>query len=630
MTRAASPPARAGLAAWIDRAAPWLVGLAFLLIYARTTAPSIVELFDDTLEFQVVLPTFGIAHPTGYPLFTLAGGAWSRLLPVGNWAWRTNLFSAVCAAAAVAILFVLTLRLVGRDAGGRANWSGLAAALIFGLGPVWWMQATVAEVYALHNLLAVAILLVAVGLPTSSGHTFDRRMALLWLLVGLGMAHHRTTVLLLPGLAIYLLWSIPGVWRPRPVWLLWLGALLAPLLLYLYIPLRAGAGVTDLNGSYVNTWTGFWDHVLARRYTSFFADNELSRTYDAAGWLMLWVAQAGWLGVLLAVLGLGNLAKPARRKEWSLIVLVLAVNLVFALTYRVGDPEVFLLPAFLSAAVLAGGGIAILLGRLRNPTWGALAGLAVSLLLVWGVGRGPAIDRSGNWAAHDYAVDLAKVEYAPGSRVIGLEGEMTALKYMQQAEGLGRAATPIVANNEEARRQAVQESMAAGVPTYLTRELPGIATAYSFTGAGPLVRVWPRGQVAATQPSTPVALSLLDDRLAVEGYDLARLDWAGGPILRLTLYWRPATELDRDLKVSLRIVDAAGNVITRPDGEPATLDASPLRQVAPTSTWAPGVQVRDVYDVPAPLLPDGARLLAILYDAETLAEAGRLEIALPR
>ena len=148
--------------------APWLVGLAFLLLYARTAAPSIVELFDDTLEFQMVLPTFGIAHPTGYPLFTLAGGAWSRLLPVGNWAWRTNLFSAVCAAAAVAILFVLTRRLVGRDAGGRANWSGLAAALIFGLGPVWWMQATVAEVYALHNLLAVAILLVAVGLPESS------------------------------------------------------------------------------------------------------------------------------------------------------------------------------------------------------------------------------------------------------------------------------------------------------------------------------------------------------------------------------------------------------------------------------------------------------------------------------
>ncbi len=629
MTQVASRPARVGVPAWVDRTAPWLVGLAFLLLYARTAAPSIVELFDDTLEFQVVLPTFGIAHPTGYPLFTLAGGVWSQLLPAGNWAWRTNLFSAVCAAATVAILFALTRRLVGRTAGQQANWGGLAAALVFGLGPVWWMQATVAEVYALHNLLTVTILLVAVGLPDKHGRTFDRRMALLWLLVGLGLAHHRTTVLLLPGLALYLLWGIPGVWRPRPAWLLWLVALLAPLLLYAYIPLRAGAGVMDLNDSYANTWAGFWDHVLARRYTSFFTANELSRGYDAAGWLMLWIAQAGWLGALLAVIGLGNLADPARRKEWTLIVLVLAANLLFTLAYQVGDPEVFLLPALLCAAVLAGGGVALLLASLRRPTRSALAGLAISLLLVWGLGRGPAVDRSGDWAAHDFAVDLAKVDYAPGSRVIGLEGEMTALKYMQQAEGLGRAATPIVANDEAARRMAVQEGVAADVPTYLTRELPGIATQYSFSGEGPLVRVWPRGQVSEAQPGVSGTLSLLDGRLALEGYDLARLDWAGGPVLRLTLYWRPATELDRDLKVSLRIVDAAGNVITRPDGEPATLDASPLRQVAPTSSWAAGVQVRDVYDLPAPPLPADARLLAIVYDAETLDEAGRLEIALP-
>ena len=437
-------------------------------------------------------------------------------------------------------------------------------------------------------------------------------------------------MLLLPGLAFYLLWSIPGVWRPRMVWLLWLGALLAPLLLYAYIPLRAAAGVMDLNDSYVDTWAGFWDHVLARRYTSFFAANELSRGYDAAGWLMLWVAQAGWLGALLAVIGLGNLANPARRKGWVLVLLVLAANLAFTLAYQVGDPEVFMLPAFLCAAALAGGGVALLLAPLRRPAWIVLAGLAISLLLGWGTGRGPAVDRSETWAAHDYAVDLAKVDFGPGSRVIGLEGEMTALKYMQQAEGLGLAATPIVANDEEMRRAAVAEGIAAGAPTYLTRDLPGIATQYSFSGEGPLVRVWPRGQVSEAQPSMPTALSLLDDRLAVEGYDLARLDWAGGPVLRLTLYWRPATELDRDLKVSLRIVDAAGNVITRPDGEPATLDASPLRQVAPTSSWAAGVQVRDVYDLPAPPFPADARLLAIVYDAATLAEAGRLEIALPR
>ncbi|MBK8047122.1 MAG: DUF2723 domain-containing protein [Anaerolineales bacterium] len=79
-----------------------------------TAAPSILALFDDSLEFQLVLPTLGIAHPTGYPLYTLAGGLWSRLLPFGAWAWRANLFSAVAGAMAVALVFALTRRIVAR------------------------------------------------------------------------------------------------------------------------------------------------------------------------------------------------------------------------------------------------------------------------------------------------------------------------------------------------------------------------------------------------------------------------------------------------------------------------------------------------------------------------------------
>ncbi len=37
----------------------------------------------DTAEFQRVAPTLGLAHPTGYPLYTLLGWAWSHL-PLGG------------------------------------------------------------------------------------------------------------------------------------------------------------------------------------------------------------------------------------------------------------------------------------------------------------------------------------------------------------------------------------------------------------------------------------------------------------------------------------------------------------------------------------------------------------------
>lgn len=616
-----------------QRLLPGMVFIVFLLLYAFTAAPSIVELFDDSLEFQFVLPTFGIAHPTGYPLYTLIGGVWSHLLPFGNWAWRVNIFSAVAAAGAVALVFVLAQRLTVRNEHGDV-WAATAAAIAFGFGEVWWSQAAVAEVYAMHNLLVVAILALAVDLPSTGGQAADRRMASMLALIGLGLAHHRMIVLLLPGLAVYLLWTTPALLRPRRVWLFWLAALLAPLLLYAYIPLRATQGVVDLNGSYVNTWAGFWDHVLARRYTSFFAANELTHSYDALGWFMLWREQMGWVGVGLSMLGFGVLAERRRRPAWMLIALVLTANLIFTLNYRVGDPEVFLLPVFLCTAVLAGGGLALIRRWLQHMSASStsvmtLLSAFIMLLLLGGIGRSAPINRSADWSVHDYAVDMATVAFPENSRVIGIEGEMTALRYMQRAEQLGLAAAPVVANTAEERRRALAAGMAASATVYLTRELEGIDGVYSFTGEGPLVRVWPRGMVEERTPSHRVDLSLLDGRLLMEGYDLERLEWAGGPVVRVTLYWRPLEPIDRDLKISLRVVNEVGEPKALRSGLPAVTDAYPLRQIARTPSWEKNIQVRDVYETKLPDDLTDAAVLVIIYDADTLAEVGRLKASVP-
>jgi hypothetical protein len=692
------------------RLAPWLAGATAFVLYALTAAPSIAALFDDSLEFQLVLPTFGIAHPTGYPLYTLLGGLWSRLLwPFGAWAWRVNLLSALAAAVTVGLVFALAQRLASggeeaaarsprpihqsscsphaacglpehspssprtRRAGYAAVVAGSAAALVFALGPVWTAQATLAEVYALHNLLLAALLLVTVqiGAQASSSaaqgeqtrtSALQWRVALLALLVGLGLAHHRTIALALPGVAVYLLWSVPGIWRPRRAWLLWLAALLLPLLLYLYLPLRAAMGAADLHGSYTNTWAGFWEHVLARGYGGFFAPSALSVERSAGQWLALALAQVGWIGGALAVLGCAGLLDRRRRKEWVLVLLVLVVNLLFALAYRVADQEVFLLPVFLCLSLLAGNGAAVVATALRrHPHEGVrteheraeqgaphegvrterdaihpltrspahpLIVFLLLLLLVWNPGRGAPVNRSGDWAVHDYAVDMAKVAFPPGAVVLGLEGEVTALKYMQAAEGLGTNAAPVAADDPARRAALLAEAVAGGAPAYLTRDLEGIATAYSFSGEGPLVRAWPRGTAQVGAPQHALGLAMAGGDLRLEGYDLQRLEWAGGPALRLNLYWRPTAAPAQTFKTSIRLLGADGAPLTYTDGAPAVFDQFPLRQVAPTNTWLPGELVRDAYAFYLPPGAEGGTLQVILYDAETLAEAGRWEAAI--
>src|SRR5215203_4571230 len=124
-------PVSQPLGLWMVRWMPWLIGIAAFALYAYTAAPGIVTFFDDTLEFQTVASTFGIAHPTGYPLYTILGGLWTRLVPLGTWAGRLNLFSALCAGVAVGLLASITSRLTRNHddfAGGTANiWAGLAA-----------------------------------------------------------------------------------------------------------------------------------------------------------------------------------------------------------------------------------------------------------------------------------------------------------------------------------------------------------------------------------------------------------------------------------------------------------------------------------------------------------------------
>ncbi|MGD8719761.1 MAG: DUF2723 domain-containing protein, partial [Candidatus Zixiibacteriota bacterium] len=173
-----------------------LAGLAPLVVYLITLPPSIT--FDDSGQIITAAAKLGISHPSGYPLASLVGQAFT-LVPFGSMAWRVNLASAGAATACCVMLFFLLRGIFLDMAPGKrvaAAASAAAAALAFAFSRTFWSQAIIAEAYALNALMLATVLYAAFNFVRSK----DPRWGYLAAFVGglaLG-AHTSSTLITIP------------------------------------------------------------------------------------------------------------------------------------------------------------------------------------------------------------------------------------------------------------------------------------------------------------------------------------------------------------------------------------------------------------------------------------------------
>ena len=128
-------------------AAAVAAGLGPLALYVATL-PRTVVLEDDGL-FLMAGVHLGVAHPPGYPIYTLIVHLFTRL-PFGEPAFLGHLSSAVLGALACGAVYACA-RLLGASLP-----AALTAAWLFGVSEQFWSQAIITEVYTLNALLFFA------------------------------------------------------------------------------------------------------------------------------------------------------------------------------------------------------------------------------------------------------------------------------------------------------------------------------------------------------------------------------------------------------------------------------------------------------------------------------------------
>jgi hypothetical protein len=330
---------------------------AMLLVVAvawLTTLSPGVRVSDDVGALQAVCATFGVAHPTGFPLWTLACGAFARVVPFGSFAWRANLFSAACGLAALVPLFVVLRRL------GAGVPLAAAGGLAFAALPVAWRVAVVAEVYHLHLLLAATAWAGVLQWRAGRGEKW------LWMAVlaaCLGVGVHPMMALTAPGLLLAVVVADRrAAARALPVGV---AALLLALLPHAWLWTRVQDPATPLRYLHGADLPAF----LAYARGAQFSGEMLAGTPGGALLREVGLQTLAAAGASVALLGLPD--RPVRAG----MLLAAALHAGFALTYGIGELGPYVLPvAWL-------GGVGLVAAAARVPRAGWVAGpLALGLL----------------------------------------------------------------------------------------------------------------------------------------------------------------------------------------------------------------------------------------------------------
>ena len=420
-----------------------LVGLAVwagaLALYVATLAPTLAWGYDDIGadggELLTAASTLGVPHPPGYPTYTLLLWLFAKAVPIGDFAYRGNLLSAVLASGSVGLLYWATLRFARylQPDGPRIVWGASAAlgATVFATSPLLWSQSTIAEVYALNALFAVALLVVAShlvlrlpGEPERDAGYVSPRLALFGLLLGLGLGNHLTLLAVAVPLLVWV-WFGLGTRRLAHPW----GAagLLLGLGVYVYLPLRA-AQTPPVNWGDADTLGGFWWMLTGRVYQDYVfgvpAGTVPARIVD---WLELVFSQFNPLGLFF---GLSAVVPLSRRLPWFLVASLTAMALlvVYSISYHTVDSEVLLIAAFplFSLWIALGfqwavpGLLSLARELLRNAgldgaaeTWG-MGRRPVLLLAAVALGAIPATSIALNYGSQDLSGDTRAFDHAQG------------------------------------------------------------------------------------------------------------------------------------------------------------------------------------------------------------------------
>ncbi len=416
--------------------------------------------------------TLGVPHPPGYPTYTLLLKLFGTIVPVGDFAYRGNLMSAVLASVSVVMVYVVILRLCRylKPHSAKPLWtiSSALGASVFAVSPLFWSQAIITEVYTLNTLFVGALLLIATHLALRSPQEQEHdqrvtvKMALFGFMLGLGLGNHLTLLAIAVPL-IFWLWAILGWRKLASPWTV--GALILGLAIYVYLPIRAAQN-PPVNWGGADTLGGMVWMLSGQAYRDYVFGVPFEAIPERiVAWADLVFRQLNPLGIFIGLVGASALYTRAR---WLFAATLasIAILSIYSINYNTVDFQVLMIPAVMLFSAWIGIGFFWILSAV--PTWAQetlgtkrslrlsgvrfVASHPVLLLSVIGFGALPfsslllnyeSQNLSGDRRAYDYAREI--IDAVPDGSIVfsSDEASVFSLWYMRFVEENDRDVAPI-------------------------------------------------------------------------------------------------------------------------------------------------------------------------------------------
>ncbi|MBI1938412.1 MAG: DUF2723 domain-containing protein [Ignavibacteriales bacterium] len=412
----------------LERYSAPLTAVISFIIYLFTIAPGVIQI--DSGELAAVQSTLGIAHPTGYPLFTITGYLFLLLPLPFTKIFSANLLAAIWCSAGIGffvktVQMLLTNILTELAAEKKSKnkkqkivetaapvssivilISSITAGFILALNKTYWMQSNSVEVYSLQAFLFSLILFASIKIYYSKEDKLNDWIYAA-LFFALGFSNHMTTFLIIPFIAI--LFFNKEKFNLRSLKKIGTGLLVfipVLILFYSYLPLRASANPAINWGSPVN-WENIFRHVSGRQYQVWLFVSADSAKRQLIYFLENLPAEFSYLSLLFAAVGSFQLFKLSKKMFWTLLVtFVFAAG--YSINYDIVDIDSYFLLPYMIVSIFAALGIYKIADYLHLKSANLVQLFSVPIIFVITpiVVTSGKVDQSGQFTFEDYTKSL--------------------------------------------------------------------------------------------------------------------------------------------------------------------------------------------------------------------------------